>query len=304
VTNLKAIYSAQKSAIGASVTFIRRKQREGENIEGYSRALNDLGSQCEYKDCCRSRLVRDQFIAGLRSKRLITALITECEGKSFEDTVTRAKQLEQITADVEDIIPERNDGRVYLNKYQKGSGSNYKKEGFKKPFGQGDKNTKVNSSYICIRCTAKGKHVAKDCFALKVKCNKCGKLGHIAKACRSKDSQKGEPHKANHIEKAYQEPPEEYDTARFFNVKRVQKQAPKEQEHMSTRNRYQGLQEFEEEWPEITDHRQFRYAKRDKGNRRKGRVPAKEGNPGTSSNGNESSEHFLGKCLGKKQHAR
>jgi hypothetical protein len=233
-------------------------------------------------------------------------LITECDGKSFEDTVTRAKQLEQITADVEDIIPDRNEGKGYLNKYQQGSRPSYKKEGFEKPYRQDDKTTKVHSNYTCIRCTTKGKHLAKECFALKLKCNKCGKLGHISKACKSKGHKKEHPHKANHIDEAYEEtPPEEFDAARFFNVKRIQKSVPKVPDQLSTRNRYQGLQEHEEDWPKITDHTRFRYVKREGIFKRKDQLPYAGGSSGTTVNkqqrndGNKSCRHFLGKSSRK-----
>lgn len=63
-----------------------RKRRDRESIDNYSQALNDLRNQCEYKICCR-RVLWNPFIAGLRSTKLIAALITDCEGKPFEDTV-------------------------------------------------------------------------------------------------------------------------------------------------------------------------------------------------------------------------
>lgn len=64
VTALKPIYTTKKFDIGASIAFIMKKQRDGESIENQSRALNELGNQCEYKECCRSRLFRDNFLAG------------------------------------------------------------------------------------------------------------------------------------------------------------------------------------------------------------------------------------------------
>lgn len=51
VTNLTAIYSTQKTAIGASVPFVSRKQ--GRRVDqNDSRALNVLGNLFEYQDCC------------------------------------------------------------------------------------------------------------------------------------------------------------------------------------------------------------------------------------------------------------
>ena len=42
----------------------------------------------------------------------------------------------------------------------------------------------VSSDYICIRCNTRGQHFAHKCFALKLKCQNCKKIGHVAKACR------------------------------------------------------------------------------------------------------------------------
>lgn len=70
------------------------------------------------KDYFRSRLLRDPFIAGLRSTKPTTALITECEEKTFEDLVQRAKRLEQISADVE-VITEHSGEKIYLNNLHK-----------------------------------------------------------------------------------------------------------------------------------------------------------------------------------------
>ena len=81
--HLIASYSVKKSVIGAAMQFIIRKQQSGETIETYTKVLNELASQCEYSDCCRDRMLRDVFISGLRSPRLISVLITECEKKSL-----------------------------------------------------------------------------------------------------------------------------------------------------------------------------------------------------------------------------
>ena len=87
-------YSVKKSIINSAVSFVTRKQNPNESIESYSKTLNELASQCGYKDCCRDRMLRDIFVGGLRSPRLISTLLAECEDKSFYECVTRAKILE------------------------------------------------------------------------------------------------------------------------------------------------------------------------------------------------------------------
>lgn len=62
VTIVKAIHSTQKSAIGTLASCIRRKQKDGESIESFSRALNNSGNQCENK---RTRIVSGTGCNGL-----------------------------------------------------------------------------------------------------------------------------------------------------------------------------------------------------------------------------------------------
>lgn len=169
--SLKAQYSVKKSVIGASVKFINRKQQSGETIETYAKILNDLASCCSYNDCCRDRLLRDAFVSGLSSNKLISNLLHECENKSFNECVERAKTLEQLAHDAADMKPEEKSVAYKINNYNNKNSS-----------------PKVSDDYICIRCGSAGKHRADKCFALKLKCNKCSKKGHLSKVCKSKVS--------------------------------------------------------------------------------------------------------------------
>ena len=171
--NLKAQFDVKKSVIGSAVKFINRKQQPSESIETYAKILNDLASQCEYSDCCRDRLLRDIFVSGLHSAKLISTLLQECETKTFNQCVERAKLIEQLAHDAADMKPEAKFLQFKVDKQQSASKLNRSSE-------------KVPDSYICIRCGARAKHLAQKCFALKLKCNLCTKIGHLAKVCKSK----------------------------------------------------------------------------------------------------------------------
>ena len=163
-TNLLNSYTVKKSYIGATLNFVTRKQKPFESIEQYSKQLNNLASQCNYADCCRDRQIRDIFLSGLKSTKLLASLIPDCEDKTFVQCVTKAKNLEQVMIDVDDIHPEQkvhDSYRVEVNK-------------------------RVPNDYVCFRCSARGKHFVDKCFALKLSCNRCRKTGHVAKACKSR----------------------------------------------------------------------------------------------------------------------
>ena len=183
--NLLAAYSVKKSVVGATVSFLSRKQKTGEIIEDYARSLNQLASQCNYKECCRDRMLRDVFLSGLRSSTLIRALLPDCDDKKYFDCVERAKILEQMAADVEDV--NSNTSFSYQNRVEQHNRSSRDNIPPRKA---------VPDDYICIRCGKNGHHFAHDCFALNKVCRKCSKKGHIASVCKSKKV----PATANYLE--------------------------------------------------------------------------------------------------------
>lgn len=98
----------------------------------------------------RSSLLRDQLIAGLRSTKLITVFSTECEEKSFKEMTLRSKRLKQISADVEDIIPEHPGWKVYLNEQQPSTRPNFHTKYYIRPHRKDDKVPQVHRNYVCI----------------------------------------------------------------------------------------------------------------------------------------------------------
>lgn len=177
---LKLQFQVKKSTVGAAVQFLNRKQSTTESIETYAKILNDLASACRYQDCCRDRLLRDAFISGLRSNAVITRLLQDCEDKSFNDCVEKAKFLEQLAADAQDIKPEA------ANKI-------FTKKSNSMP-------STVPENYSCIRCGCKNKHLANNCPAIKLECNRCHKTGHLGKVCRSSFTKKNKVHCTNEFE--------------------------------------------------------------------------------------------------------
>ena len=184
-THLTASYGVKKSLIGASVAFHTRKQQAQESIEQYANVLNQLASKCGFSDCCRDRNLRDVFVSGLSSSKLISALITDCEKKKFHECVEKAKMMEQIILDIEDINqPQTPVKPLYQYKLQQPE----KKADVKKQL------KSIPPTYTCIRCGQKANHWAQDCFALHKSCYKCGKVGHLSSVCRSDKS------KSHHID--------------------------------------------------------------------------------------------------------
>ena len=163
-------YGTKKSIVGATVKFLNRKQSPGETIENYAKVLNDLASSCNYENCCRDRMLRDAFVSGLRSGAIVTGLLPDCERKTFNECVEKAKFLEQLSSDAQDI------------QFEPKMHSNYK---LVSSSDESVSKSKIPASYICIRCGSKAKHRASQCYAKNMKCNKCSKIGHLGKVCKS-----------------------------------------------------------------------------------------------------------------------
>ena len=172
---LRVQYEVKKSLVAASYSFVSRKQKPGESIESYAQCLNDLADACNYEECCRSRYMRDIFVGGLISPRVISALLhQDCDQMTFKDAVQRAKTTEAFSNDVQNLKHE-NRGSAQCNKVHY--------ENKHKPR-INDNSGEVPSSYVCIRCGAKASHFAKACYAIQMTCRSCGKIGHLAKCCK------------------------------------------------------------------------------------------------------------------------
>ena len=191
--NLVLSFGVKKSFVGAAVSYLKRKQRPDESIEEYAKGLNQLASKCNYKECCRDRSLRDHFLSGLRSTKLLQTLITECENKTFHECVERAKLLEQVTIDVEDINPASNPVNSHLFKMSPG----FQKKSYFNKFKINSSNSKPPQSYKCIRCGKQGNHFAHNCYALKKTCNICSKTGHLSHVCKSR--KRSTTNKSHHL---------------------------------------------------------------------------------------------------------
>lgn len=206
-------YSVKKSVIGAAVSFVTRKQKLHESIETYSKVLNELASQCDYKVCCRDRMLRDIFVSGLKSTKVVSTLITECENKNFQECIQRAKVLEQVSIDIEDIHPAVKIHNTYNIEKKSGhsSNNNYNKK-------NSYSTKKVPNNYVCIRCGTKASHFADKCFAMKKTCNKCNRTGHLSKVCKS-------GHRNGTTADSHYLAPEEVDQSDYITINHIENAA-------------------------------------------------------------------------------
>ena len=139
----------------------------------------------------------------------MTAIVHECEGKTFSEVLEKAKLVEQLNIDIEEINPavKTFSQNIIENQNTKSAPRN----DFR------NKKSNVSPNYVCGRCSSKGKHYAQNCFALALSCNNCNMKGHIEKACRNEKS------KSTYSKNNVQFIDEEDDPAKYFVMNYVGK---------------------------------------------------------------------------------
>ena len=89
--------------IPSSNAFINRKQKAGETVSEYINELRSLAVPCKYKEQFLSRILRDVFVAGLRSKKMLDRLFTE-DDTTLEKTFDIAYAMERAELSTKEIL--------------------------------------------------------------------------------------------------------------------------------------------------------------------------------------------------------
>lgn len=173
--NLLGSYANNKSTVGASVDFFSYKQEDNQSIEEYTKQLKFLASKCSFdQQITLDRLLRDVFVAGLKSAPILSSVLQTADSMSFQEAVDKAKLIEQIR---KDTISIHAPSRIHATQMVDSNDVHKVTSAKKIPF-----------NYICARCGQKDSHFVDKCFALKLHCKFCNKRGHLAKVCRSSKS--------------------------------------------------------------------------------------------------------------------
>uniref|UniRef100_A0A1B0CFC4 RNA-directed DNA polymerase n=1 Tax=Lutzomyia longipalpis TaxID=7200 RepID=A0A1B0CFC4_LUTLO len=151
-------YGPEKNVIMERYNFMKRVQKPGESVSEFIAEISKLSQHCQFQEL--ENMLRDRIVCGILNEGLRKKLLSEkkltyktaCEMARADETAT--KGVEEMKAEV----PTANEGPVVAKISQK----------------------------TCYRC--KKKHDAADCWFKDKDCRKCGKIGHSAAACRSKET--------------------------------------------------------------------------------------------------------------------
>ena len=184
--------------------FYNRVRVPGESIAAFVASLRKIAEHCEYKDTLKDML-RDHLVCGVNHDGIQRKLLAEKNltyDKALEIALTKTMETaEQGTKDLK-----------AREKLQAPGDLHYTSQKFKQQRTTGKPNAKTPSAVTCHRCL--GEHLASSCKFCSTECFLCKKVGHIAKACKSKQKgRKGhqDPTKTTHFMQEEDNIPEKTD---------------------------------------------------------------------------------------------
>ena len=146
------------SVIVQRYKFNSRVRHTGESVASYVAELHHLSEHCEYGDTLNDML-RDRLVCSIADSCIQRALLAEKE-LTFDKIYEKALAMESTEKNTQDLT----------------APAPVQSVGLSKP-------TAPKSTQGCHRCGEK--HNASKCKFKEAKCHKCGKIGHLARVCRS-----------------------------------------------------------------------------------------------------------------------
>ena len=180
--------------------FASRQQREGETIDDWLCDLRSLSSKCEFQeDCCAAcepTRILGQIVYGVRNEEDRRKLLEKGPALQLDDALTTLRTSEAALKQSANL---RSSDAPSINMTTK---SNYKKkksdktgkaanaDKSAKPSNGSQKTSDSTTSSGCTHCGSSSSHKKADCPAAGKECRGCGKIGHFASVCRSKEKSK------------------------------------------------------------------------------------------------------------------
>ena len=181
---LEATYDKPKNEVFARHLLSSCKQEQGQSLDQYLQKLKTLAKDCNFKACSaevhKNEAIRDAFIGGLISPQIRQRLL-ESSSLDLDTAFKNARTLdmaekqslsyrsENITAALDEQTDKPNSSDRSSDHYPS--------------------DTIAAAEYSDSKCFFCGysRHPRSKCPAKEATCKKCGKVGHFAKVCRSKD---------------------------------------------------------------------------------------------------------------------
>ena len=176
VKELKDYWQPKPSEIVQRFNFHSRAQKQGESVTDYVAELRRISEHCNFSDL--ETMLRDQLVCGVQDSRTQKKLLAESTldfKKAFE-IAQAVETAEKRVKELHDTSAKPVDGREVHRVFK-------------------DKRSPPdNADQACYRCGWTN-HKSTDCRYKQATCRACGKVGHIARVCRSRGTEpsKGTP---------------------------------------------------------------------------------------------------------------
>ena len=159
VQTLNNHFSPVPSSIVQRFKFNTRIRKSGETVAIYVAELKALGEHCGFGDQLND-MVRDRLVCSINDNRIQRRLLQETD-LTYKKALEIAQAMEVAARDINDL-QKQFPHTATVQRLQ----------------------TQKHKVLVCYRCG--NNHLATSCRFQQAECRNCGKVGHIAKVCRSK----------------------------------------------------------------------------------------------------------------------
>ena len=161
---LEGYFAPKRNVVAERYRFRSRQQYANEPIDVYLTALRELIKTCEFGEL-EDEMLRDQIVEKCFSRRLKERLLSQ-------DDLDLAKAV-KIARNTENAV---NEARLLHDRQLNEPLENVQR-------------VHAGRKFSCYRCGST-EHKPDECHAKNKKCNKCSKIGHFARVCRSSQTRK------------------------------------------------------------------------------------------------------------------
>ena len=167
-------YDPKRGVAVQRFKFNSRVRQSGETVADFVAALKHLAIHCEYGDALDDML-RDRITCGINDVTVQRRLLSELD-MDFAKALKIAQSMEMANEDAQHLQTGQRDKAA----------PQQTEEEVHKTSGSENKRTAPRGNQNCYRCGVRHRGVCRHKDTI---CHACGKKGHLARVCRSKNKQ-------------------------------------------------------------------------------------------------------------------
>ena len=172
-TALNGYFAPKRNVVAERYKFRSRAQKADEAFDAYLTSLRELVKSCDF-GTLEEEMIRDQIVEKCSSQTLKQKLLQQ-EDLDLAKTVRIARNAETAVQEARLLSQGTRENPIQIDHVHASRGTQAK-------------------TFSCYRCGGTDGHAPDECGAIKSRCNKCKKVGHLQRVCRSKpkaDQRKG-----------------------------------------------------------------------------------------------------------------